>query len=62
VRKTKKTNSLAKKYQRTKQSTLTLEQEKLFDSNPRIPEENNEEVTVIENLPIALRKEKRSCI
>jgi len=41
--------------------TLTPEQEELSDSKMRNPKGNSEEVSVIENLPIALRKGKRLC-
>jgi len=53
----KKTNSLAKKYQR-RHATLILKQEKLSDLEVRIPKGSNEEVSVVEYLPIALRKGK----
>jgi len=39
-----------------KQPTLTLEPEELFDSKVRITEDNSEDVSVIENLIVALRK------
>ncbi|XP_029129864.1 uncharacterized protein LOC109816369 isoform X2 [Cajanus cajan] len=50
-----------KKYERRKQPTSTLEQEKLSNPEVRIPEDNSEEVSITEDLPIALRKERRSC-
>jgi len=53
----KKTNSLAKniKKKKTKQKTLTPKQEEVV----RIPKDNNEEVSIIKNLHISLRKGKR---
>lgn len=36
-----------------------LEKEEFFDFEVRSPEGNNEEISVLENLPIVLKKEKR---
>ncbi|WVY94335.1 hypothetical protein V8G54_033423 [Vigna mungo] len=51
------------KDERREQPTSTLEQEKLSNPEVRIPEDINEkEVSITEDLPVTLRKGRRSCV